>query len=87
MKNHCQSCAAPLNDPAFQGSSERYCRYCTDKSGKLISRAQAVQNVMGWFKTWQPETSEKNCSAAPSTICCRCRRGRSEVVNSDESRP
>jgi hypothetical protein len=59
MTNHCQSCAAPLSDPQFKGESEQYCRYCTDKSGKLVTRDQALQNVIGWFKTWQPNASEK----------------------------
>jgi hypothetical protein len=59
MKKHCQSCAAPLDDPAFQGGSAHYCRYCVDKSGKLVTRAQALQNVIGWFKTWQTEATEE----------------------------
>jgi|HubBroStandDraft_1064217.scaffolds.fasta_scaffold971048_2 hypothetical protein len=54
MAQHCQSCAAPLADPAFKGNSDRYCSYCVDRSGKLISREQALQNVVGWFKMWQP---------------------------------
>jgi hypothetical protein len=59
MGHHCQSCAAPLSDPAFKGKSDRYCRYCLDKSGQLVSREQALQNVIGWFKTWQPDVSEQ----------------------------
>jgi hypothetical protein len=58
MRKHCQSCAAPLDDPAFQSNSDRYCQYCVDQSGNLVSREQALQNVMGWFKTWQPEISQ-----------------------------
>lgn len=58
MTKHCHSCAAPLNDPAFRGPSQQYCRYCVDASGKLVSREQALRNVMGWFKEWQPQISE-----------------------------
>jgi len=58
MMHHCHSCAAPLDDPQFKGNSDRYCRYCLDASGKLVSRQQATQNLIGWFKTWQPPTSD-----------------------------
>jgi hypothetical protein len=30
-----------------------------DKVGKLVTRDQALQNVIGWFKMWQPEASEE----------------------------
>ena len=56
MTNHCHSCAAPLHDPAFRSSSNVYCRHCIDAAGNLISREQAVNHLIGWFKTWQPAT-------------------------------
>lgn len=63
MTRHCQSCAAPLDDPQFKGKTEQYCRYCLNKSGKLVTREQALRNVIGWFKTWQPNVSEGQLKA------------------------
>lgn len=60
MALHCQSCAAPLDDPDFRGKSTKYCRYCTDNSGKLVPRDQALQNIIGWFKMWQPPVSDED---------------------------
>jgi hypothetical protein len=50
---HCQSCAAPLDNPDLKGISEVYCKFCADEAGNLKSREEVAQGVAGWFMMWQ----------------------------------
>jgi hypothetical protein len=58
MSEFCESCAAPLSSE-FKGSSDRYCKYCIDASGKLHSREQVQKGIAEWLKSWQPGITEK----------------------------
>jgi hypothetical protein len=58
MNQHCLSCAAPLT-PDFKAASDRYCKYCSDASGKLLPKDPVQQHIANWFKLWQPGVTEK----------------------------
>ena len=55
----CQSCTAPLDNPEFKGSSDIYCKYCTDDTGKLKSYEEIKQGIASWFKGWQGDISDE----------------------------
>jgi hypothetical protein len=50
----CYSCGAPLENPEFKGPTADLCKFCTDESGKLKSRAEVQAGVAHWLKMWQP---------------------------------
>ena len=54
MASMCYSCAAPLDNPAFKGIHQDYCKYCTDDSGKLRKKEEVQKGIAGWMKMWQP---------------------------------
>lgn len=59
MSEFCQSCTAPLTQPEFKGPSDRYCKHCTDASGKLLPKEQIQSGIAQWFMSWQPGITEK----------------------------
>ncbi len=59
MNSHCHSCAAPLENPGFQGPSPIYCRFCSDETGKLRSKKEVRAGIAEWMMTWQPGLDEK----------------------------
>jgi len=59
MAEFCGSCAAPLTVQEFKGPSDRYCKYCTDASGKLHPREQVQKGIVQWLKSWQPGITDK----------------------------
>jgi hypothetical protein len=61
MNQHCHSCAAPLT-PDFKGASDRYCKYCSDPSGKLHPKDQVQKGISMWLKQWQPGLTEKQAA-------------------------
>jgi hypothetical protein len=58
MAEYCHSCGMPLADPQVRGLAEKYCRFCTDADGKLLSREQVQQGIAEWLKGWQPGVNE-----------------------------
>lgn len=50
---HCESCGSPLTLEEFRGSSDRYCRHCTDATGNLLDQASVRQQIAGWLLSWQ----------------------------------
>jgi len=62
MTEFCHSCAAPLNMPDFKGTTENYCRYCTDSAGQLKPMAEVQAGIVHWFKTWQPNLDDKKAA-------------------------
>ncbi len=59
MAKMCYSCAAPLDNPDFKGTTADYCKYCVDASGKLLPKEKVQQGIAGWFKMWQPNIDDK----------------------------
>jgi hypothetical protein len=59
MSEFCESCAVPLARPEFKGPSNRYCKHCSDTSGKLLPREQVQKGIASWLKSWQPGITEK----------------------------
>lgn len=57
MDKWCFSCGAPLT-PEFKGSSEEYCKFCTDETGKLKSFEEIKFGVAEWLKSWQPNLEQ-----------------------------
>lgn len=49
---HCLSCSATLLDEGHRGVSDRYCRVCSDESGKLKPREEVKEILATWFEHW-----------------------------------
>lgn len=56
----CQSCSVSLLDRHNQGVSDRFCRYCSDESGRLLPREEVRRLIADWFRSWQPGVTEEN---------------------------
>jgi hypothetical protein len=59
MSEFCESCAAPLTRPEFKGSSDHFCKYCADASGKLLPPEQVERGIANWFQSWQAGITEQ----------------------------
>ena len=42
----------------FKGSSENYCKYCTDEEGSLKSKEEIRQGCAAWLKSWSPDLDD-----------------------------
>lgn len=62
MSGWCQSCTAPLDNPAFKGSSDVYCKYCIDEKGNLKPREVVKQGIIQWFRGWHPNVTDEQLS-------------------------
>ena len=54
MTEFCESCATILTVPGFKGSSDLYCKYCTDDSGNLIPKERVQGSIAKWLLKWYP---------------------------------
>ena len=59
MSEFCHSCTAPLSNPTFKGSSDTYCKHCTDENGNLKPREEVRQGIAGWLASWQGGISKE----------------------------
>lgn len=57
-RTFCHACGAPLDVPGFAGTSDIYCRHCTDDEGKLFPREAVQEGIAQWFLQWQPDIDE-----------------------------
>jgi hypothetical protein len=46
----CQSCSVSLLEEGHRGASARYCRFCSDDTGKLKPRQEVQRLLAGWFQ-------------------------------------
>ncbi len=53
----CRSCSAALDD-LHRGTSERFCRFCSDETGTLKPRAEVQRVIARWFQHWQGALSD-----------------------------
>lgn len=53
----CHSCSTPLEIEQNRGASDRFCRYCSDKQGRLRPREEVEELLSGWFRAWQRDIS------------------------------
>ena len=58
MTDYCFSCGAPLDSPEFKGPTDKYCKYCTDDSGKLKTYDEVKVGIAKWIKSWQPGVTD-----------------------------
>ena len=42
---HCRSCAAPLGNPNFVGTTAHYCKYCVDANGAVKPHEAVLDEV------------------------------------------
>ena len=57
----CSSCGMPIENPkdfSLGDTSSDYCRYCTDKSGKLLPYEKILKANADYFKESQGLTNE-----------------------------
>jgi hypothetical protein len=60
-KNTCESCGMPMRDTSQHGGKDvnnPYCIYCTDETGKLKSREQVREGMIGFFMKSENKTRE-----------------------------
>jgi hypothetical protein len=43
----------------FVGTSEKYCKYCSDEEGNLRPRQEVQQGIAKWVQSWQEGISEE----------------------------
>ena len=59
MSKFCYACGSPLSVLDFKGIKENYCRFCTDKDGKLKSKEEIMLGIARWLRSWQPDLDDK----------------------------
>ena len=55
----CLSCMSSLSDPENRGKAKNYCRWCSDKEGRLLPRDEALDVMTDWFQSWQAGLSRE----------------------------
>ncbi len=67
---HCLSCATSLREHA--GPNPRYCRYCSDESGRLRPREEVHEILATWMLGWQdgltPEAARDRAARFMTTM-------------------
>jgi hypothetical protein len=58
LAHHCQSCSVSLSLEHNRGTSERYCRFCSDERGRLKPRPEVEHLIADWFEYWQGDISQ-----------------------------
>lgn len=56
----CQACGMPMSAPDAQGSSDKYCAYCSDSDGHLKSWDEAVSGLAAFLDSWQNVGEEES---------------------------
>ncbi len=61
-KNSCKSCGMLMKDTSQQGAGDPdnpYCVYCTDETGKLKSREEIREGMIGFYIKSENKTREE----------------------------
>lgn len=58
----CRSCMTSLGEESNRGSSDRFCRWCSDRQGNLRPASQVREILTDWFMHWQKGISREEAS-------------------------
>ena len=60
MDKFCFSCGAPLNEQFVNTVSDKFCKYCSDESGKLKESKIVQAGIAEWLKMIDPSNTSSD---------------------------